>query len=88
MTSSGSKYLTLNFTRNTAATDITLVVQGNASLNSADWSTVATYSGGAWSPAANVTESGTGPTVNVQVRDSVPEGGLNLSRFLRLLFLH
>jgi hypothetical protein len=78
---SGSKYLTLNFTRNTAATDITYTVQGSSDL--INWSTISTYSSGAWTPSANVTDN----TGVVAVQDTIPTNS-NLRRFMRLQVIH
>jgi hypothetical protein len=79
--SSGSKYLTLNFTRNMAATDITYTVQGSSDLST--WNTISSYSGGSWTPSANVTDNA--GVVAVQV--TMP---MNLAprRFLRLQVTH
>jgi hypothetical protein len=84
-TVSGTAYLTLNFTRNTAATDVTYTVE--ASFDLATWTSVAKFSGGAWSPAANVVETGSQPALNVQVSDIAPIGSGGC-RFLRLRVCH
>jgi hypothetical protein len=78
---SGGKYLTLNFTRNMAATDITYTVQGSSDL--INWSTISSYGGGAWTPSANVTDA----AGVVTVQDTMP---MNLAprRFMRLQVAH
>ena len=84
---SGSTYLTLTFQRNTTATDLTYTVQATTDLTSnGAWFSIATFSNGAWSPSWNVTETGSGPLINVQVRDTVPINPT--SRFLRLQVTH
>ncbi|HEX4085617.1 MAG TPA: hypothetical protein VHY22_11945, partial [Chthoniobacteraceae bacterium] len=80
-TLSGAGYLTLNFTRNAAATDLTYIVEGSSDM--VNWTPVCTYSGGAWSPPGNVLESGSAPLINVQAYDSIPETS-GSARFLRL----
>jgi len=87
MTSSGNKYLTLTFTRNTVATDITYIVEANTTLSDAGWTPVATFNGVSWSPSTYVTETGNGTTVNVQVQDSQPVG-TSATRLMRLLITH
>ena len=85
---SGTNYLALRFPRNTAATDITYVVQGNNNLaDHNSWGPVSTWSGGVWSPSGNVLESGTNPVTNIEVRDSVPVSATP-RRFLRLEVMH
>jgi hypothetical protein len=78
---SGSKYLTLNFARNTAATDITYTVQGSSDLST--WNTISSYSGGSWTPSANVADNAGAVTV----QDTMP---MNLAprRFMRLQVTH
>jgi len=78
---SGSKYLDLNFTQNSAATDITYTVQGSPDLNT--WSTISSFSGGEWSPSANVAE--TSGTTTVRDTNSMTSG---TKRFLRLEITH
>jgi hypothetical protein len=78
---SGSKYLTLNFTRNTAATDITYTVQGSSDLST--WNTINTYSGASWTPSANVADN----AGVVTVKDTMPTNS-NLRRFMRLQVTH
>ena len=85
---SGSNYLTLSFTRNSLATDLTYTVQASGILTNPNaWTPIDTFSGGAWSPAGNVTETGSAPAINVQVRDSQPILSAT-SRFLRLEVTH
>ena len=84
---SGSTYLTLTFQRNTTATDLTYTVEATTNLRSSgSWSPIATFSNGAWSPSWNVTETGSGPLINVQVQDTIPINPA--SRFLRLHVTH
>jgi autotransporter-associated beta strand protein len=86
--SGGSEYLTLQFERNTAATDITYIVEGTGSLGlSSTWTTISTFSNGAWQPAGNVTETGSAPEVNVEVSDTVPILS-SPARFIRLEVTH
>ncbi|XHR28457.1 MAG: family 16 glycosylhydrolase [Chthoniobacteraceae bacterium] len=81
---SGNEYLTLQFVRNPAATDITYIVQGSDDLSSAaSWAPVAIWNNGAWTSLGNVTESGS----NVLVRDLVPAQNTS-RRFLRLEVAH
>ena len=80
---SGTNYLELSFTRNTAAADIIFTVQGSSDLSGSNWSTISTFSSGAWSPSDNVTEtSGT-----ATVRDTMPMSSAP-RRFLRLEITH
>jgi hypothetical protein len=78
---SGSKCLTLKFKRNTSASDITYTVQGSSDLST--WTTISSYSGGAWTPSANVTDA----AGVVTVQDTMP---MNLAprRFMRLQVAH
>jgi hypothetical protein len=78
---SRKKYLTLNFTRNTAATDITYTVQGSSDLST--WGTISTYSGGSWTPSSNVTDN----AGVVSVKDTA---GMNSTPrcFMRLQVTH
>ena len=78
---SGSNYLKFNFTRNTAATDIIYTVQGSSDLS--NWSTISTYSGGVWTPNANVTDNGG----VVAVKDNMPMSSTP-KRFMRLQVTH
>ena len=78
---SGSNYLKFNFTRNTAATDIIYTVQGSSDLS--NWSTISTYSGGVWTPNANVTDNGG----VVAVQDNMPMSSTP-KRFMRLQVTH
>ena len=78
---SDSKYLTLNFKRNTSASDITYTVQGSSDLST--WTTISSYSGGAWTPSANVTDA----AGVVTVQDTIPTN-LNVRRFMRLQVAH
>lgn len=87
-TVSGTNYLSLSFTRNSLATDVTYAVEGSGSLSgSNNWTPVSTFSSGAWSPSANVTETGSGSAINVQVNDVQPMSSTN-RRFLRLKVTH
>jgi hypothetical protein len=70
----------LSFSRNTNATEATILVEGSSAVtNEAAWTGIATNTGGTWGGDTNVTESGTGTPVNVSVRSA---GETN--RFLRL----
>lgn len=69
----------LSFSRNTGATDVTIVVEGAPVVTNDAWAGIATNSGGSWGGDTNVTESGTGTPVSVSVR-SLGE----TNRFLRL----
>jgi len=80
---SGTNYLALSFTPNPAATDITYTVQGSPDLSGSNWSTISTFSNGAWVPSSNVTGSSGAATVI----DTVPIGSVP-SRFLRLQITH
>ena len=83
-TLSSTNYLTFNFTRNTAATDITYIVEASNDLtNASGWTSISTFSNGVWSSLDVVNESGTAPNLNVQVRDSAPMKTTR-KRFLRL----
>jgi len=78
---SGTKYLTLNFKRNTAATDITYTVQGSSDL--INWSTISSYGGGVWTPSANVTDA----AGVVSVQDTMPMNS-SPKRLMRLQVTH
>jgi hypothetical protein len=82
---SGNNYQALKFTRNTAATDIAYAVQ--ASSNLLQWDTISSYRDGTWSQPGFVSESGSTPNINVQVRDSLPVQSAP-RRFLRLQVTH
>ena len=85
---SGSKYMSLQFHRNTAATDISYVVEASGSpAASGSWSAVSSFAGGSWSPSGNVAESGSGAQVNVQVSDTLPTTSSHV-RFMRLKVIH
>ncbi len=88
-----ANHLQLTFHRNTAATDITYIVEGRSDLSSGDWSPVMTRSpGGDWvadQDGAIATEIGSGDVVSVTITDAVPivdpnTGEPTLQRFLRL----
>ena len=88
ITGSGGNYLTLNFSRNGQGTDLTYTVQASGDLGqSGSWQTICQYSAGAWSPTTNVAESGTSPSINVQVRDVQPITS-GTRRFMRLQVTH
>lgn len=73
--------LSLLFNRNTAATDVTFVVEGAYSIaNDAVWNGIATNAGGSWGAATNVSEVGGSP-VAVTVQDNEASA---TNRFLRL----
>lgn len=72
----------LRFRRNTNATDVTLIAERSNSLtNNAAWSGIATNINGSWGGALNVTETGTGSPVTVNVRDTSASA---TNRYLRL----
>jgi uncharacterized repeat protein (TIGR03803 family) len=88
-TISGNTYLTVSFVQNALASDVTYTVEAsNVLTSSTSWTPVSVFTAGAWSPAWNVTETGTGTSMNVQVRDLQPIGPLTPSRFLRLRVTH
>jgi hypothetical protein len=74
---SGTRYLQLAFTRNTAATDISYIVQGSSDLS--QWSTIRTFRYGRWTPGGNVTDD----SGAVTVQDTTPMSSTP-GRFLRL----
>ncbi|HEY4283796.1 MAG TPA: hypothetical protein VGM62_12095 [Chthoniobacterales bacterium] len=69
-------HLQLMFRRNTAATDITYIVEASANLSADDWSPIVTRApGSGWTAneqGATAVESGSGSFVSVTVTDSVP----------------
>jgi len=80
--------MTFDFTRNTLAEDLTYVVEVSNDLSLASgWTPLCTFSLGAWSPAGNVTESGSGPAIQVKVQDSQPMKD-SPARFIRLRVTH
>ncbi len=86
--SSMSNRLTLTFPRNTSATDATITVQGTDSLTGA-WTDLARSTSGAAMAAlvggVTVTETGTGATRSVEVRDLYTlSDPAHPQRFLRL----
>jgi hypothetical protein len=82
---SGNNYQALKFTRNTAATDIAYAVETSSNL--LQWDTISSYRDGTWSQPGFVSESGSTPNINVQVRDSLPVQSAP-RRFLRLQVTH
>ena len=84
----GANYLSISFGRNALATDLTYTVQGSNDLSSpGNWTDLASWSSGSWSPASLVQETGVSPNIRVQVRDTVPLS-LASRRFLRLKVSH
>jgi Metallo-peptidase family M12 len=80
---SGTKYLSMTFTRSSVATDLTYTVQGSSDL--VTWSDLATsVHGAATTGVGFVGETGAAPTFTVEVRDTVPVGAPNQQRALRL----
>jgi hypothetical protein len=80
---SGSNRMALDFKRNPLA-DSTCVVEVNDDLNNpSGWTTLTTFSAGAWSPAGFASETAGGSSVLVRVRDSQSMNLAN-SRFMRL----
>jgi hypothetical protein len=68
---SGTKYLSMTFTRSSLATDLTYIVQGSTDL--VGWSDLGvSVAGGTTSGPGFVTETGSAPTFTVEVRDTVP----------------
>lgn len=80
----GTLYLSMTFTRSSAATDLTYVAQGSSDL--VNWSALGTSTaGGAMSGAGVVSDVGPAPFFAVEVRDTVPfSGAPGSQRFLRL----
>lgn len=85
--------LQLNFHRNTAATDITYIVEARSDLNSGNWEPQMTRAPGTgWTAnaaGATAMESGSGNFVSVVITDSIPFIDPNTSqplpkRFIRL----
>jgi hypothetical protein len=75
-------FLTIRFSRNTEATDLTYNVEASGDLNA--WTAIAGSTGGAMTSGAGfVAETGDGPLKSVQVRD-VTAATLASSRFIRL----
>jgi hypothetical protein len=78
---SGTKYLSLTFTRSSVATDLTYTVQGSGDFFT--WSDLASSVAGAVTSGAGfVGETGVAPAFTVEVRDTVPVSGG--PRFIRL----
>jgi hypothetical protein len=78
----GTKYLSLTFTRSSVATDLTYIVQASSDLT--NWSDLATsIAGGAMFGPGLVSETGSAPAFTEEVRDTMayPAGG---GRVLRL----
>jgi len=86
VTLSGTSYKTLQFTRNTSATDITYTVQSSPDLKSG-WTTLCTFSGGVWTPSIVIETVNSGTVNNVQVQDPVSIKSVS-KRFLRLSVTH
>ena len=83
-TVSGACYLSLNLKRNSAAVDVTYTIEAVSNIaESTAWAPIATFSSGAWSGPAAVTESGDGPILGTHVVDTAPIG-TTPQRFLRL----
>ena len=83
----GGGYLEIQFTRNTANTDLTYTVQASANL--VTWTDIASSTAGAvtaGSGAHSVIESGAGAIKTVTVEDSQPVSAGNV-RFLRVKVL-
>ncbi|MBS0658714.1 MAG: hypothetical protein JSR82_10775 [Verrucomicrobia bacterium] len=80
----GVPYVYITFNRSSVATDLTYVVQSSPDLQT--WTTIATSSGGATTSGPGfVSETGTAPTFNVEVRDTQPVDPVTgARRFLRL----
>lgn len=85
---SGNDTMIFEFMRNTLATDLTYIVEVSNNLNPIDgWTPLCTFSLGAWSPSGSVTESGSGPVIQVRVQDSQPMKD-SPARFIRLRATH
>lgn len=80
----GSEYLFMIFTRSSAATDLTYIVQVSSDL--AGWTDLASsVAGGPTSGPGFVDETGSAPIFTVEVRDIVPiEDAPDGKRFIRL----
>ena len=80
-TSLSNKLFVLCFNRNTNALDTTLIVESTfAMTNNAQWTGIATNTGGSWGGATNIAEAATGTPVTVRLMDYGPA----TRRFLRL----
>lgn len=83
-TSSGSRYLSLNFRRDPARNDVTILVEGQSSLGGG-WTEIArSVNGGAFTGQAGVTEAeNPNGTREVEIRDTQTIGS-NPRRFMRV----
>lgn len=81
-TVSGTNYLTLSFSHNPCATDLSYIVEGSIDLTGS-WSAISTFSSGSWNPASYVTET-SGTAI---IQDSTPLGSVP-QRFMRLRVVH
>ena len=80
-TSLSNRLFVLCFNRNTNALDTTLIVESTfAMTNNAQWTGIATNTGGSWGGATNIAEAATGTPVTVRLMDYGPA----TKRFLRL----
>jgi hypothetical protein len=81
---SGTKYLSMTFNRSSLATDLTYIVQASSDL--ATWKDLGTSAAGAVTSGPGfVAETGSAPTFNVEVRDTVPyDPNAMAKRFIRL----
>lgn len=81
---SGTKYLSMTFTRSSVATDLTYTVQVSSDL--IGWSDLGSSVGGsATSGVGFVSETGPAPNFAVEVRDTVPvSGDSGQKRYMRL----
>ena len=81
----GAEWFGCEFPRNTAATDLRLIVEASSDLSAREWFTVASYqSGVGWSGPGKVVETPTGPNqARVTVFDVQPTGSRG-DRFMRL----
>jgi hypothetical protein len=80
---SGTKYLSMTFNRSAIATDLTYTVEGSSDLM--NWTALASSTaGGAMNGAGFVSETPSGNTFNVEVRDTTPANANAPMRVLRL----
>ncbi len=81
---SGTSYLSMTFNRSSLVTDLSYIVQGSSDLT--NWTDLGTSTAGnTTSGPGFVAETGSAPTLSVEVRDTVPyDPNTMMTRFLRL----
>ena len=86
---SDTNYLSFIFNRNSAATDITYVVEASSNLSDPEgWTPIASSVNGAITSGSGfVSETGSGEILSVEVQDILPVSSEN-SRFMRLRITH